>query len=321
MSEYIINKETGKLEMHFDKSEYMELTNEQKAEIKSNFLFSRRSGAWISRAKLPHLYRAEAVAKSLGLSYGGTDGETITFEEAQERKAERAEARAERYEARAERATERGEALQKPVTDKRGDIAFFTQPNINTSAGRAFTRQREKMLDAWQRGFEFFKKSDYYKKAAETARETAEMAQQPSDAGFCERRIKDAEKAIKAHTKYLEDYRKVLERIESGETVKLYDGREITPDDAKNTIERTEIYIEQQISKAVYYHEWFERLGGNRFSRYNVKPGDVVKLHGWCRSAVTVVKCNPKTIYYDAGHGFTLKATYAEIVEIVSSAK
>lgn len=43
MSEYIINKETGKLELHFDKSDYLALPEDQKKEIKSNFLFFQAS--------------------------------------------------------------------------------------------------------------------------------------------------------------------------------------------------------------------------------------------------------------------------------------
>lgn len=42
-----------------------------------------------------------------------------------------------------------------------GDIAFFTQPNINSSAGRAFANKR--MFAAYERGFEEFKKSEYYR--------------------------------------------------------------------------------------------------------------------------------------------------------------
>ena len=70
----ITNKETGKLEMHFDKDDYMALPEESKKEIKSNFLFSRKAGAWVSRAKFPNLWRAEAVAKKLGLEDGGKVG-------------------------------------------------------------------------------------------------------------------------------------------------------------------------------------------------------------------------------------------------------
>lgn len=43
-SYYIRNRETGKLELHFDKSDYDALTDAQRSEIKSNFLWGRRSG-------------------------------------------------------------------------------------------------------------------------------------------------------------------------------------------------------------------------------------------------------------------------------------
>ena len=43
-SYYIHNRETGKLELHFDKPEYDALTDEQRSEIKSAFLWGRRSG-------------------------------------------------------------------------------------------------------------------------------------------------------------------------------------------------------------------------------------------------------------------------------------
>ena len=130
---YVRNMETGKIELHFDKDDYMALSNDQKSRIKSNFLFSRGSGAWISRCKFPNLYKPEQVAKELGLENAGREGETLSFAEQQERKMERAERRAEHMEYKAEKAIERGEALQKPINDMHGDIAFFTQPNINTA--------------------------------------------------------------------------------------------------------------------------------------------------------------------------------------------
>ena len=55
----------------------------------------------------------------------------------------------------------------------RGDVAFFTQPNINSSAGRAFSNRRNKMFAAWEKGFDEFKKSEYYAERAEAARHTA----------------------------------------------------------------------------------------------------------------------------------------------------
>lgn len=104
--EYLVNRETQKAELHFDKSEYMSLSAEQQSEIKSAYLFSRTAGAWVSRAKFPNLYRAERVAKSLGAEMLGKVGEALTFEEQMNRKAERAEARAERYEQYAANAEE-----------------------------------------------------------------------------------------------------------------------------------------------------------------------------------------------------------------------
>ena len=146
---YQTNRETGKLELIFDKAEYQALPDEQKREIKSNFLFARSIGGWVSRCKFPNLYRAEEVARRLGADNRGKTGEALTFAEQQEHKAERAEARAERMENRSDRAAAEGKRLQKPIDDMHGDIAFFTQPNISSSAGRAFTNRRNKMWSAW----------------------------------------------------------------------------------------------------------------------------------------------------------------------------
>ena len=275
---YIRNKETGKIELHFDKETYMSLPDSDKQKIKSNFLFGRKTGAWISRCKFPNLYRAEEVAKALGLENRGVEGETLTFAEKQERKAERAEARADRYDGYSDNAEKRGEALQRPIEDRHGDIAFFTQPNINTSSGRAFTRQREKMWDAWERGFEEFKKSAYFADRAKTARETARTAKQPESKSFCERRIAEAEKTIRAQRKHLETYKGYLKQIEeTGEAKGIY-GSKISKERVLECIDRAEEIIEDAISKSIYYHEWIEKMGGINFSKENVKPGYIIKV-------------------------------------------
>ena len=219
MNYYIFNRETQKIELHFQKEDYMALSEELKREIHSNFLFNRKSNAWVSRAKFPNLWNAENVAKKLGLADGGKVGETLSFAEQMGRKAERAEARAAKYDEKSGKAVERAEALQKPINDMHGDIAFFTQPNINTSSGKAFSRRREKMWAAWERGYEEFKKSEYFEERAAIARETAEQTR-PTDKGFIIRRINDAEKTIRAQKKNLESYYSKLERIEQGEIIK-----------------------------------------------------------------------------------------------------
>ena len=235
------------------------------------------------------------------------------------RKAEKAEARAERYDMRSENAIQRCNALQKPINDMHGDIAFFTQPNINTSSGRAFTRRRDKMFAAWERGFEEFKKSEYYEERARAARTTASNTK-PTDKGFIDRRIKDAEKTIRAQQKNLESYRLTLEKINQGIEVKTWSSKTLTASEVEKWIEDAEIIIEQAISKSIYYHECLSELGGVSFSKENILPGYIVKLSRW--GECKVVGVGPVNISYEiltgGAAGLGGKATYAEIQEIIS---
>ena len=322
---YQTNRETGKLELIFDKAEYQALPDEQKREIKSNFLFARSIGGWVSRCKFPNFYRAEEVARRLGAEDRGKTGEALTFAEQQERKAERAEARAERMENRSDRAAAEGKRLQKPIDDMHGDIAFFTQPNISSSAGRAFTKRRNRMWSAWERGWDEFKKSEYYAERAETARRTAAEAKAPSDKGFCERRIAEAEKTIRAQKKNIEHCEKTLKKLNSGERIPYgYGGDLLTVEQVEGWIENAEEIVEQAIGKAIYYREAIEALGGIQFSRENIKPGYLVKLNKSWKGVVKVVSCGPKNITYTDTDDvppphFFLKASYGEIASIVKA--
>lgn len=313
---YIINRETEKLELHFDKSEYQALSDDQKSTIKSNFLFSRYGGCWVSRAKIPNLWRAEQVAKSLGAENQGKTGELLSFEEKMERKAARAEERAERMDARADAAEQRGEQLQKPINARRGDIAFFTQPNINTSSGRTFTRQREKMFAAFERGMDEFKKSEYYAERAEAARRTANL-ENSKDKAFCDRRVKDAQKNIKAIQKNLDHYHAMLECDGMGEQQKRFDGTPIERAEIERWIEDAEERLESEISRLCYYQSCIDDLGGVQFSKENIKPGYVVKIKHY--NNCTVLRTGPKNIIYRTPNGFNLTAAYAEILEIVKA--
>lgn len=313
---YIINRETEKLELHFDKSEYQALSDDQKSTIKSNFLFSRYGGCWVSRAKIPNLWRAEQVAKSLGAENQGKTGELLSFEEKMERKAARAEERAERMDARADAAEQRGEQLQKPINARRGDIAFFTQPNINTSSGRTFTRQREKMFAAFERGMDEFKKSEYYAERAEAARRTANL-ENSKDKAFCDRRVKDAQKNIKAIQKNLDHCHAMLECDGMGEQQKRFDGTPIERAEIERWIEDAEERLESEISRLCYYQSCIDDLGGVQFSKENIKPGYVVKIKHY--NNCTVLRTGPKNIIYRTPNGFNLTAAYAEILEIVKA--
>ena len=314
---YISNRETCKLELHFNKADYDNLTDGQKREIKGAFLWGRRSGCWISRCKEPNLWRAEKVAKALGLADGGTTGERLSFAAQQERKAANAEHRAERFEASADRAAARGEALQKPINDMRGDVAFFTQPNINSSAGRAFTRQRERMFAAYEAGFKAFNKSNYYRERAATARDTS--AQKGlQDKGFIGRRIAECESSLRKLKKNVDQYESTRQRIEQGAQLTRYNGEPLTLDAVNEWIETTLDRMEAQLDKLGYYQDALDALGGVEFSQDNIKPGYIVEVKhfGACR----VVSTGPKDITYQTGvDGIVLTAAYAEIGGIVKA--
>ena len=321
---YINNKETGKIELHFDKQDYLNLSDEQKSAIKSNFLFSRGKGAWISRCKYPHLYRPLKVAESLGLDNAGETGERLSFAEQQERKEERAERRAERYEYKAEKAMERGKELQNPINSMSGDIAFFTQPNINTAGGRAFTRRRRRMFDAWEKGFEEFKKSEYYAECAANARYTA-SGKQKLDKSFCQRRIDEAEAAIRGYQRNIAEYEGYKAQIERGETPTNKYGWvvETTIEKCDKGIEHNLELMECEIEKAVYYHDRIEELGGIAFNKDNIGKGDILKIRHWygIQTVKVINKGKKNVIFIDIErNGNGGQCPYSEILEVVKKA-
>lgn len=312
---FIENKETGKIELYFDKETYLALDDTQKAEIKSAFLFSRRSGAWISRRKFPHLYGPRKVAENIGLIDAGTTGSRLSFAEQQEQKIQKAENRADRYDYKAAKAAAECERLQAPINRMHGDIAFFTQPNINTSAGRAFTRQRNKMWASYERGFEEFRKSEYYQRRAEIARQAKEIPTK----GFCQRRIEDANKDIRAQERNIKDYNSKLDRINSGENLTNWKGDAVTAEEISGWIERAEEIIETAIEKAAYYDALIQQQGG-LIDRKTLKPGQIVDVERWGK--VKYIKGGPKNftfefleshMKYAGGSPMMGQAAYAEI--------
>ena len=314
---FIVNAETGKLELHFDKADYDALDDAQKQAIKSAFVWGRKSGCWISRAKEPHLWRAKGAAVSLGLEDAGKKGERLSFAEQQARRIAKAERRAERYDRAADNAVVRAEALQKPINDMHGDIAFFTQPVINTSAGRAFARRRDRMFAAFDRGFDELRKSEYFRSRAKIARSTANQTELQNK-GFVMRRIWECEAAIRKLKRNIEDYEKTKQKIEQGTPVKRFSGALLTVEDVTAWIEGDLDKMEMQLDKLGYYQDALDALGGVTYSQDNIKPGFVVRMETW--GDCTVVSTGPKNFTYKTGiDGVALTGAYAEILSIVSA--
>lgn len=320
---FIVNNETGKLELHFAKSTYDALDDETKRSIKGAFLWGRNSGCWISRRKVPNLWHPKSVAKKLGLYDAGTTGERLSFAEQMERKAERAERRADRYEDRSDAAYKRGEALQKPINDMHGDIAFFTQPNINTSAGRAFTNRRNRMWESFEQGFKEFNKSAYWKGRAETARATASQ-KELQDRGFIGRRIAERESIIRKLKKNIEEYDGYIAAIDRGETPHGKYGYDIklTKEQLQAQIDEWLDRLEARLDELGFYQDCMDKLGGVRFSRDNIKVGYHVRYRG--KNIGEVISVGPKNVTIrDIRSTFTYTpiVAYAEIDEIVKASE
>ena len=320
MVKYLLNKETQKIEMHFDKSEYLALSEDQKKEIKSNFLWSKTAGAWVSRSIHYH-GQAVRIAEKLGLENAGKIGERLSYEEELNRKAERAENRAERYEEYAENAEKRGANLQKEMNSMRGDLAFFTQPIIAGHSGsQAFKRRRDKIFDRYFKGFEEYRKSDYFKERAETARATADQTKLKNPV-YLHNRIKECNSTIKKLEGNIIHYEELIERINNGHVLKsIRTGEPLTAEYYQGWIDDTLDRVEYEIDKLAFLENCLSEIGGLQFSNKNIKPGYVVQIQKWGRcEIITAGTVNVTYKILDGGaSGGVLTDPYAAIVKIIA---
>jgi len=308
--------------LHFDKTEYMALSAEQKKLIKSNFLFSRYSGAWVSRCKEPNLFRARKVAEQLGFTQERREGERLSFAEQVEKQAERAERRAERFESYADNAERRGQNLQKEFNELRKDWSWLTQPIIAGHSGsQRFGRQRQRVMDRYNKGFEEYRKSEYFRDRAATAQNTADM-KKFRDPVYLDNRIKECRKNIRAMEKSIIKYEEMLYSLENHteEKPSPYFGR-YTAEQVSEWIEHQLERIEAEVDKQAYMENCLDAIGGVPFSQGNIKPGYIVKIQrsGRCE----IVSAGPVNVTYKilegGAAGMVLTAPYAEITELVEA--
>ena len=315
MNNYIKNMETGKIELHFDKADYMALSAEQKAEIKSAFLFSKNGSCWVSRAKEPNTWRAERVAEKLGFTGCEKVGERLSYAEQIERKADRAERRADRFEGYAENAERRAAVLQKPINDMRGDISFFTQPIIAGHSGsQAFARRREKMFAKYERGMDEYRKSGYFQDRAATARATANMAQLENPV-YLDNRIRECNKNLRDYQKHIVSLEESLYKIEQGETLKSYSGDIITAERLEERLETVLDRYEAEQDKLNFMEDCLSKIGGMKFSPENIKVGYIVNMRTWGKCEI--VSAGPVNVKIKTGNS-VLTEGYAAIESIVA---
>lgn len=288
---YILNVETQKIELQFEKTEYKALSIDDQKSLKSAFLFSGSRSAWVSRSTNNH-YSAIRVAEKLGFENGGRIGERLSYAEEVERQVEKAESNAERYEFKANKAIQTAEVLQADWKEARQDWSFVTQPNINSSRGRAFSNQRQRILDRFTKGFDEYRKSEHFRDKAITAEETANMTKFKSRS-YLSNRIEECNKNIR-------EYERLMVKAEENQNDEY--------------ISRLLEKMEYELDKLSFMHNKLDELGGIQYDKTNIKKGYLVKIRG---SWDTVVKANAKTVEVKPDCvPYTLKYPYAEIQEL-----
>lgn len=315
MTNYIKNLETGKIELHFEKAEYNALTDAQKAELKSTYLWSNYGKCWVSRTKEPNTYRAIRTAEKLGFTGCEKTGERLTYAEQLERKAERAENRAERFEEYSENAERRATALQSDFNKYRQDIAWLTQPIIAGHSGsRTFANHRNKVMARYERGMDEYKKSGYYQDRAATARATASMTQLENPV-YLDNRIRECNKCLRDLQKSIIAVEQNIYRLQQGETLRMYSGEPATVEGQEERIAELLERYEAQQDKLDFMEDCMSKLGGVSFSKDNIKAGYIVEMQRWGKCEI--VSAGPVNVQIKTGHS-VLTESYAAIVKIIA---
>jgi len=315
---FIKNMETGKIELHFDKADYQALSADQKRQIKSAYLWSRYAGAWVSRSTKNH-YRAMQVIKALGLEDGGKTGERLSYEEELQRKSEKAEARAERMEAHADNAAKRAENLQAGFNNCRQDWSWVTQPNINSSSGRAFTNKRNKIIARYEKGFDEYRKSEYFQNRAKTARETASQAQLENPV-YLHNRIQEGKAIVEKLKENIETIENKIHKIQNGEILKNWKDEIIKIENLEAALTENLENMEYEIDKLAFLENKFEETGGDTFSKENIKKGYIVEINGGPCEVLSAGPVNVKYKILEGGaKGFVLSGPYPIITKIIEA--
>lgn len=163
-------------------------------------------------------------------------------------------------------------------------------------------------------------KANIFRDRAETARQTASMTQLKNPV-YLHNRIKECKATISKLEKNIIAYEERLHRIEQGKTVKGYNGEIITAEQYNKWINETLEKMEYEIDKQAFLENKLEEIGGNKFSKENIKAGYIVNMRRWGRCEI--VSAGPVNVTFkilDGGAaGGCLTEPYAAIVEIIEA--
>jgi len=255
-SNYYLINEMSKYELYFDYGTYQELESSLKKDVKSYFLWSRKKKAWISKAKAKS-YHIDRLIEKLGLSFKGK-AKRMSFEDEINRKKTNAEYRDERYDAKAIKADERAVNLQSEFNKLRKDWSWLTQPIISGHSGsQAFAKQKQRVINNYDKGFEEMNKAEYYRQKKQLAEDTLNDSKLKSPS-YLDNRIKDAEKSIRKISKWVAEYQDYISN------------NELTEEKKNKYLE----YIEDGLDKLKYN---YDKLAYYQLAKENLKAENKAK--------------------------------------------
>lgn len=240
---YILNSD-NKIELHLDgKNAYTSLSETAKQNIKRAFIWGRQRGAWVSRSKdggRPY------SMKDYNIPFKG-EQERVSFEESRENRIERAEHKSERYESYAESRERQAESLQSEFNRLRKDWSWLTQPYVNTSGGRSFRNQKEKVMARYDRGFESYKIAESHREKSAHYKLMASESELQNES-YLINRVKEGEKNVRAFEKFEQNYSDKLENIDA------------QPDDWKMWLKARVNFYQTSFEKLAFYYEALKEL-------------------------------------------------------------
>jgi hypothetical protein len=302
--QYIINSDR-KAELYIGYDKYKALPDNVRKDIKSYFLFSRPKGAWISKGGYNN-YSVIRIIDELKIPLGGRE-ERKTFEEKQSGKIEKAVHRIDRFEKYSTNASKRAEQLQSEFNRLRKDWSWLTQPIIRGHSGsERFGRQKEKVLNRYDKGFEEYRKSDYFKGRAETARNTAEQ-NKLRDAVYLSNKIKEANQTIKKVSSWVEKY----QGRDNSNLIKQY-GEEKVNNWIMDGLEK----LQEGFEKLAFFSAHLDSLkssGRTVYDKETLQNAKFVKIRG---SWHLILRLNPTTITHSWFAG-SFKHPYSEVQDVI----
>ncbi|MBB1642784.1 DUF3560 domain-containing protein [Sphingobacterium sp. UME9] len=200
---YIINQETGKLNIYSEKEFFEALPAEQKDTVKRYCLWSGSKTCWISKAKSENAGYLRRQLESMGFIYKETIGEKLSFVQQIQREKEKSESRAERALARAAKSDERSEQLYGQAKSMAGQIPFGQPILIGHHSEKADRNFRDKIHNKFGKAFEEMDKAEFYRKQAERAKKEA-LGKKFEDPFYLVIRIKECERDLKVCNRRLE---------------------------------------------------------------------------------------------------------------------